>query len=44
MEVPKFANPMDVATYLELFEAVMMQNKEDHTAWIFFPRAAVLRS
>ena len=44
MEVPKFDNTMDVATYLELFEAVMTQNQEDQTAWVLFLRASVLKS
>ena len=44
MDVPKFDNTMDVATYLELFEAVMTQNQEDQTAWVLFLRASVLKS
>ena len=42
--MPKFDNTMDVATYMELFEAVMTQNQEDQTAWVLFLRASVLKS
>ena len=44
MEVPKFHSTMDIATYLELSEAVMTQNQEDQTAWVLFLRASVLKS
>ena len=44
MEVPKFDTTMDVATCLELFEAVMMQNQDDQMARVIFLRASVLKS
>ena len=44
MEMPKFDNTMDVATYLELFEAVLTQNREDQTAWVLLLRVSALKS